>query len=157
VHGDINPANVLIADSLRSDSTRLIDLGGARKRGPTGNWIGQARIGSWAFGAPELNHHPTAERPSVANPASDLYALTGVLLYMLTGKEAFPGAREAGRAEDWTTFDQLHRDCAVAHEITDPALRAVILKGLSFDPTQRFQSADELIRALKPFAVDQTR
>ena len=136
IHRDIKPQNILIGDR---DHAYLADFGlikapdEARLTG-TGQFIGTID-----YVAPEqIQGEP-------ATPASDIYALTGVLYECLTGEVPFPKPSEAAT---------LH-----AHVMQPPpkvserrpdlpsALDGVIAQGMAKDPWSRPSLAGELIQA----------
>ena len=136
IHRDIKPQNILIG---RGDHAYLADFGlikapdEARLTG-TGQFIGTID-----YVAPEqIQGEP-------ATPASDCYALTGVLYECLTGEVPFPKPSEAAT---------LH-----AHVMSPPptvserrpdlpaALDGVIAQGMAKDPWVRPSLAAELIQA----------
>jgi len=136
IHRDIKPQNILVG---RGDHAYLADFGlikapdEARLTG-TGQFIGTID-----YVAPEqIQGDP-------ATPASDIYALTGVLFECLTGEVPFPKPSEAAT---------LH-----AHVMSPPptlterrpdlpaALDGVIAQGMAKDPWSRPSSAAELIQS----------
>ena len=136
IHRDIKPQNVLVGTS---DHAYLADFGlikapdEARLTG-TGQFIGTID-----YVAPEqIQGDP-------ATPASDIYALTGVLYECLTGEVPYPKPSEAA---------VLH-----AHVMQPPpivterrpdlpaALDAVIARGMAKDPWSRPSLATELLQA----------
>ena len=136
IHRDIKPQNILIG---RGDHAYLADFGlikapdEARLTG-TGQFIGTID-----YVAPEqIQGEP-------ATPASDIYALTGVLYECLTGEVPFPKPSEAAT---------LH-----AHVMSPPptvsarrpdlpsALDGVITQGMAKDPWSRPSRAAELVQS----------
>src|SRR5690349_2482241 len=84
IHRDVKPGNVLLGSA---GQVKLADFGIARLIGDTMRHTrtGQA-IGTPAYLAPEQ------VRGAEITPAADVYALGLVLLEVLTGKRAYPGA-----------------------------------------------------------------
>ena len=136
IHRDIKPQNILIG---RGDHAYLADFGlikapdEARLTG-TGQFIGTID-----YVAPEqIQGEP-------ATPASDIYALTGVLYECLTGEVPFPKPSEAAT---------LH-----AHVMSAPptvserrpdlpsALDGVVTQGMAKDPWSRPSRAAELVQS----------
>ncbi len=136
IHRDIKPQNILIG---RGDHAYLADFGlikapdEARLTG-TGQFIGTID-----YVAPEqIQGEP-------ATPASDIYALTGVLYECLTGEVPFPKPSEAAT---------LH-----AHVMSPPptvsarrpdlpsALDGVVTQGMAKDPWSRPSRAAELVQS----------
>lgn len=123
VHRDIAPTNVVVA----SDGAHLIDLGIAcmHKDGASRD---DDALGTWGYAAPEqYGFAPT-------DPRSDVYAIGRVLAYMVCG---------VAPSDDG--FDAALADVA----LMPPALRAAIDKACSFEPSARYQSAEEMSQALE--------
>jgi hypothetical protein len=136
IHRDIKPQNILIGDR---DHAYLADFGlikapdEARLTG-TGQFIGTID-----YVAPEQ------VQAEPATPASDIYALTGVLYECLTGEVPFPMPSEAAT---------LHAHVMLPPPVVSarrpdlpPALDAVIAQGMAKDPWSRPSLAAELIQA----------
>src|SRR6185437_5959953 len=136
IHRDIKPKNILIGDR---DHAYLADFGlikapdEARLTG-TGQFIGTID-----YVAPEqIQGDP-------ATPASDIYALTGVLYECLTGEVPYPKPSEAA-----TLHAHVMSPPPVLTERRPdlpPALDGVIAQGMAKDPWSRPSQAAELIQA----------
>lgn len=136
IHRDIKPQNILIGDR---DHAFLADFGlikapdEARLTG-TGQFIGTID-----YVAPEqIQGDP-------ATPASDIYALTGVLYECLTGEVPYPKPSEAA-----TLHAHVMQPPPVLSERRPdlpPALDGVIAQGMAKDPWSRPSQAAELIQA----------
>jgi serine/threonine-protein kinase len=136
IHRDIKPQNILIGDR---DHAYLADFGlikapdEARLTG-TGQFIGTID-----YVAPEqIQGDP-------ATPASDIYALTGVLYECLTGEVPYPKPSEAA-----TLHAHVMQPPPVLTERRPdlpPALDGVIAQGMAKDPWSRPSTAAELIQA----------
>jgi len=136
IHRDIKPQNILIG---KGDHAYLADFGlikapdEARLTG-TGQFIGTID-----YVAPEqIQGDP-------ATPASDCYALTGVLYECLTGEVPFPKPSEAATLHAHV----MSPPPTVSERRPDlpPALDAVIAQGMAKDPWSRPPLATELIQA----------
>jgi serine/threonine-protein kinase len=136
IHRDIKPQNILIGER---DHAYLADFGlikapdEARLTG-TGQFIGTID-----YVAPEqIQGDP-------ATPASDIYALTGVLYECLTGEVPYPKPSEAA-----TLHAHVMQPPPVLSERRPdlpPALDGVIAQGMAKDPWSRPSQAAELIQA----------
>jgi serine/threonine protein kinase len=146
IHRDIKPQNILIGER---DHAYLADFGlikapdEARLTG-TGQFIGTID-----YVAPEqIQGEP-------ATPASDIYALTGVLYECLTGEVPFPKPSEAATLHAHV----MQPPPKVSERRPDlpPALDGVIAHGMAKDPWSRPSLAAELVqsasRALSSSAV----
>ena len=118
VHRDISPGNAVVA----SGRAALIDLGNVRAY-VEGAKHDTTTLGTWGFAAPEqFGFAQTDAR-------SDVYALGGLLAYLLMGVK--PGDER---------FDEaLANQRLVSHD-----LRLVVQKARAFEPSARFQTAAEL-------------
>jgi serine/threonine protein kinase len=136
LHRDIKPANILF--SAMGD-TKVADFGIAKSDGTAHTLTGQI-VGTMAY----LSADRIAGRP--ATVADDLYAVGVVGYEALTGRRAFPqeNLAELARAVAEDTPPPL----AVLRPDVEPALAAVIERGMARDPAWRFGSADGMRAAL---------
>jgi serine/threonine protein kinase len=148
IHRDLKPDNVLLD---RQGRPRVTDFGLAKQLEAGGGLTSPGQIlGTPSFMAPE---QARGDR-DVVGPAADIYALGGILYFMLTGKPPFNGS---------TLTDVLYQ---VAHEEPQPPrqhnpaippdLEAICLKCLHKDPTQRYPNAGAVAEALRFWAAGQT-
>jgi serine/threonine protein kinase len=151
VHRDIKPRNILV-DEL--GEPRLIDFGMAHLRHA---WSDDpARPGgTFAFMAPEQARFESPEEQQKVGPRSDVFALGGVLSYLLTGQVPFPGQnwRESMDRARRYDFDRKTLDLPAIPR----GLRRICLKALAPDPAERYASAAELGHALDRFAQPRRR
>lgn len=137
VHRDVNPGNVLIE---RDGRARLVDFGIARLLDEAAERLTVAGTvaGTLGYMAPEQL------AGGEITPRSDLYALGAVLFRALTGRPPFDAASPVGLAE------AQRRGPPAATELgVDPALAAIIVAALSFDPDDRPATAGVLAGALR--------
>jgi serine/threonine protein kinase len=129
VHRDITPSNAVVAGGRAA----LIDLGNAHAH-VEGAQRDTTTLGTYGFAAPEqFGFAQTDAR-------SDVYALGGLLAFLLTGVN--PG--DEGFA------------AALENENLVPAdLRLVVLKARAFEPSARYQTADELAAAAKGASISE--
>jgi serine/threonine-protein kinase len=145
VHRDLKPSNLFLAqDSSGKVTLKILDFGVAKIAGDAELTATGVVVGTPAYMAPEQ-----ARGASFADARSDVYAAGAVLYRMLTGKAPFEG-------EDATaTLIRLMQEAPerpTSIERSIPAgLEAVIERAMARDPKERFQSVDELDRALMPF------
>ncbi len=138
IHRDIKPSNILMADEHWA---LLTDFGLARMMESashlTGTGVG---IGTPAYMSPEQ------AQGLVVDARTDVYAL-GVMLYeMVTGRVPYDAETPMAVVMKHISAP-LPIPSQVVPGLPEPVER-VILKSLAKDPADRFQSADELVKAL---------
>lgn len=136
IHRDIKPSNIMIATDER---VILMDFGLAMD-------VAQGTIGE-VFGSPHYISPEQARTSADAVPQSDLYSLGVVLYEMLTGSVPFDDPAPTAVALQHLTLDppaprELNANLNVATE-------QVLLKALSKDPADRYESGHDLIAALQ--------
>jgi len=144
VHQDVKPQNILIDETGRA---RLIDFGMARIRHAWDDSGECTSGGTPAFMAPEQARNEC----SAIGPRSDVFALGGVLYFLLTGKPPFQGetATEtlgvAGRCEfDRTALDQP----GIPHRLRD-----ICLKAMAPNPSERYPRIEDFAAELESFRI----
>lgn len=142
-HRDLKPANVLV--KRESDSVVLIDFGIAKVLDSS---VAQSTVdGSSAGTVPYMS--PEQLRAETVTAASDIYSMAVVAYEMVTGRQPFK-ASSAGQLIDLQRKG-VRMPGALRSGISKRAEK-IILRGLSFDPKDRYQSAkafgDQLAAAL---------
>jgi beta-lactam-binding protein with PASTA domain/predicted Ser/Thr protein kinase len=137
VHRDLKPHNILVN---REGRATVADFGIARaghsEITQTGSVMGTAHYLS-----------PEQAQGLPVTPASDLYSI-GVMLYeALTRQVPFEGDSAVAVALKQVS-EQPEPPSRLNPEVS-PALDSVVLKALAKDPSNRFSSADEFLRALE--------
>jgi hypothetical protein len=147
VHRDLKPENVMITDS---GHPKLLDFGIARITALAGHETIETRTsltveGSFV-GTPSYMSPEQIEQRSI-DGRSDLFSLGCVLYECLTGRPAFTGATTI---EICAAVLHVHPPppSAVRPELTD-RYDELCRRLLAKDPSQRFQSAEELLGALQ--------
>lgn len=145
IHRDIKPENLLLQ---RDGRIRIMDFGVALSvDSPRLTAAGQT-MGTPAYFAPELLH----SQPST--PSSDLFAL-GVMFYeLVSGDNPYAG----GRPIDVLMRIANKRPAPLDTLCTDlpPGLSEVVEKMMHPEPSQRFESAQAVIRELERLVVGGT-
>ena len=137
VHRDIKPENVMVTERDGRLAGTLLDLGIARDvaaPASTTTNLGNVR-GTPAYMALERFFG------TPASIQSDVYELTVTLYMMLTG--TLPWRRAEDATERMTPMHPSQAGVALPEPLTH-----VLMRGLAAKPEARFQSADELARAI---------
>jgi serine/threonine-protein kinase len=147
IHRDLKPENVVLTPGPRGEQARLLDFGIAKLLQPDPDAKGLSAVGV-VLGTPEyLSPEQAMGYPLDAR--SDIYSL-GVLSYrMLSGSLPFngPNARDYLLQHIGTPPTPLVNIAPAMAE--DPDLSAVVMRCLAKEPKTRFQTAEDLVRALE--------
>ncbi len=139
VHRDIKPANLLMGEL---DTVKLTDFGTAKILERGGTQSGQI-VGTPSYMSPEqVKGRPVDGR-------ADVFALAVILYELLTGERPFPG-------KNVTTviYKIVHEEPLAPIQLDSsihPGLNAVILRGLSKDPADRYASCGDFLNALRTY------
>jgi beta-lactam-binding protein with PASTA domain len=134
IHRDVKPANIMIT---RGGAVKVMDFGIARALGEGQNVTQTAAvIGTAQYLSPEQ------ARGEAVDARSDVYAAGCVLYELLTGEPPFTGDTPVAVAYQHVREDP--KPPSSVNPQIPPALDAVILKALSKNPANRYQSAAEL-------------
>jgi serine/threonine protein kinase len=138
VHCDVKPQNMLVSPDMR---LKVADFSISRALAS----IKQDERTHWILGSPQY-FSPEQAAGAAPSPASDVYSL-GIIFYeMLAGELPF-------QAKDASELARLHVEAqppdirVKAPEVT-PELENVLSRVLAKQPAQRYQTADQLGRAL---------
>ncbi len=134
VHRDIKPANVMIA---RDGEVKVMDFGVARQEGEgPGNTTATAVIGSAHYISPEQ------ARGGTGDARSDLYATGCVLYEMLCGAPPFTDRSALAVAS--RHIREAPRPPSEVRPGLPREIDAIVLKSLSKNPVNRYQTAAEM-------------
>ena len=136
IHGDVKPANVMVGSDGR---LRLMDFGVAH-----GDELNPTSLGGTPpFFAPEQ----LDPKLGVVGPGSDLFAICGLLYWLLTGKVPFPASVPSQQA--FTILFGPPEPLSRLRPEVDPSLQLVVERALCKDPKQRFASAADFAESLR--------
>ena len=145
VHRDLKAENILLCDRPDArDFVKVVDFGIAKIL--TGVDDGHLTATGAVFGTP---HYLSPEQASgkMVDHRSDIYALGVILFYMCTGRLPFEGETGMG------LLVQHIKEPPPSPQSLNPsvphALEEMILRCMEKDPADRYQSADEVQKALK--------
>jgi serine/threonine-protein kinase len=144
VHRDVTPSNVYLS---KTGDIKLGDFGIARMTAARVRATHQTAGLKGKFGY--LSPEQIAGEPFDAR--ADLFALTVVFGEMLIGERLFPGSGQLAvllAIRDGDIEPLRRRESSLPTELFE-----ICLKGLSREPSARFQSAAELEAALEPFEL----
>ena len=135
VHRDVKPANVMITPA---GAVKVMDFGIARAISDAQPAVTQtaAVIGTALYLSPEQ------ARGESVDARSDVYATGCVLFELLTGDPPFTGDSPVAVAYQHVREDP--RSPSEAHPGVPPELDAITLKALAKNPSNRYQSAEEM-------------
>ncbi|MBL9080349.1 MAG: protein kinase, partial [Planctomycetales bacterium] len=142
VHRDIKPANLLLD---KKGVVKILDMGLARIEDGDGLTATEQVMGTVDYMSPEQ-----AAETKNADGRSDIYSLGCTLWYLLTAKKLYDGDTMISRL-------MKHRDAELPSLVKtrDDAtwpLEQVLHKMIAKRPQDRYQSMDEVVAALEPFA-----
>ncbi|MGF1645669.1 MAG: Stk1 family PASTA domain-containing Ser/Thr kinase [Kineosporiaceae bacterium] len=144
VHRDIKPANVMVTDA---GEIKVMDFGIARAITDTGATMTgtNAVLGTAQYLSPEQAKGETVDN------RSDLYSTACLLFELLTGRPPFVGDSPVSLAYQHVG-EQPQPPSALVPDLP-PDLDRVVMRGLTKDRTQRYQSAEDFIADLDRVAT----
>lgn len=159
IHGDLKPANVMLADSTAGPVAKLLDFGLAELARPAADGSRQqphgaamAEAGSLAIVRGTLAYLAPEQFDGRERDArSDLFAFGCVQYEMLTGHRAFPGDTQASVISAIRGGEPLAP--RTLQPLVAPALDRLVMRCLATDPHDRVESARSLADELRGIAV----
>lgn len=143
IHRDIKPGNILIS---RRGEIKLADFGIASDREDTENNI---TLSGMSLGTPAYMSPEQFEDSASVDERADIYSL-GIMLYeMLTGTKPYPGEFSMENFKIIKKGKYIHArriDKKIPKE-----LEALIHKMIRPNPKKRYQSIDQVLRAIKKY------
>ena len=144
VHRDIKPENVRVRRDLAGLHVKVLDFGIARltDEAATRLTVEGSGVGTPRYMAPEQITGGTIDA------RTDVYALGLVLFEMLTGRKAFDG--KSASQLMWAQLNEPVPPLRSVQPMRDhQELDAIIAKACAKQPSERFDSMHEMIRALR--------
>ena len=142
VHRDLKPSNIMVLETEEGIETTILDMGLAKLRHLHSVSITQtgAAIGTAEYMSPEQGKGLWVDH------RSDLYSL-GIILYeMLTGAPPFSGQNPVSII--LKHIREMPPPMAEAQVEVPEQTQQIVLKLLAKEPVDRYQSAEEVVRAL---------
>ncbi len=151
VHRDLKPENLFLTDLGQMTERRLLkilDFGIAKNVTETSRKLTAPDA---VFGTVDYMSPEQIRSAATVDHRTDLWSLGVILFELLTGRTPYTGDARS-------VIAQIVSDPVVPPSrfvpTLPPGLVAVAMKALAKDPSQRFQSAEELRAALAPFVAD---
>ena len=141
LHRDIKPANTFLS---RNGDYKLGDFGIAKTVEKT---VGGTKIGTFEYMAPEVyNNQPYG-------PRADIYSL-GLVLYWLLNERRTPFLRLPPEVPTTSEKEEAKLRRFRGEQIPPPChggdtLKRIVLRACAFDPEERYQSPEEMLRDLE--------
>ncbi len=148
-HRDVKPGNLLVDGS---GVVKILDMGLAKFFEEPHGWSSLHLadvMGTTDYASPEqLSDCPASDH------RSDIYSLGATLYHLVTGRPPFEGSTTAKLvAHHLSAVPPAHSVCADV----PPELSVVIEKMMAKNPSDRYQSANEVSAALRPFVADRVK
>jgi len=148
VHRDLKPENVLITRTAGGrDYAKVLDFGLAKldeqRREPTTATDRQQIVGTPYFMSPEQI------RGDQVDARSDIYSFGALMFELLTGEHLFTGSTAVGVLTKHLTAEPDAPSNRAPKLGIDPRVDQICLKCIAKDPSERWQSANELAEAVE--------
>jgi serine/threonine protein kinase len=146
VHRDLKPANIMLVPGDEGvEHAKLLDFGLVKRMGEGDRGLTMAGL---FLGTP-LYMPPEQASPQKVDFRSDLYALGVILFECLTGAFPYDGDNAVEILSDKARKPPPTLRSKKSMLVVSEQLQAVVTRLLQGDPARRFQSADELLQALR--------
>lgn len=142
IHRDIKPENILVgyeADGLRA---RVSDFGLAKSVNPL--TLLATTAGTLSFKPPEAFTDPKGD-----SCASDVWGIAATFYMLLTDRLPGDPSREGPLASGKPCAPSAIAPPSQMNPYVDEALDRIVLKGLNLRPSDRYQTAEDLLQALE--------
>lgn len=128
-HRDIKPSNLLLGDD---GMVRILDLGLARSE--SAQRLDDQSVRSYFLGTPDYMAPEQWRNSHLVEPSADIYALGGVLYFLVEGRKPF---RIEGRGRQARRLATAHDSSTMLDSIRDSFLRELLRRMLADDPGDR--------------------
>ncbi len=148
VHRDIKPSNMMLVRDGKRLTVKVLDFGLAKSMNKA-SLQGEITGSGTMLGTPTYMAPEQIRNSSTVDIRADIYALGCTLFYLLTGKPPFIADTIVG-----VLFAHVNDAPPVLHDLradVPNALSAVAAKMLAKDPAARYQTPEEVVKALTPF------
>ena len=140
VHRDIKPQNIFVS---KTGDYKLGDFGIAKTVERT---TGGTKIGTYSYMAPEVYH----SKPY--GSSADLYSL-GLVMYWLLNERRLPFLPLPPKSPTYEETETARHRRFMGEKLPEPkngsaALKEIVLKACTFEPKDRFATAQEMLDAL---------
>lgn len=148
VHRDIKPANIMLTGSLKRPAVKVLDFGIATiQEGFRSENYKQLTMAGQTRGTPAYMAPEQLQRNEVS-ARSDIYSTGLVLLECLMGRRAVAGSNAIE-----VCLKQLDRQIDFPDTVRRGPFGDIIARAIAYDPTERYQSADEMLSDLERIDV----
>jgi len=151
IHRDIKPQNILLSTA---GVTKILDMGLARVLEQPGSDVHSSVTQEGAMMG-TLDYMPLEQARDAhsADARSDIYSLGATLYYLLTGHPPFPGGTPVEKLQRLANQEpeplgRIRPDCPIH-------LVEVVEQMMRKRPEDRYQTSEDVVRALEPLAARQ--
>jgi serine/threonine-protein kinase len=153
IHRDVKPSNLLVTRSPQPGIVKILDLGlacPARLTGddPQGSVL---TLDGTVVGTPDYMAPEQAKNSRGVDHRADLYSLGCTLYYLLTARLPFPDGNALEKLLKHQT-DAPYPIELIRPDVPEGVL-AIVARMTAKSPADRYQSGDEVARALEPYCA----